>query len=51
MIPLHFCHLSQKLGGNSKKAKVNRNDSVGKSCLTPKQTEYIFRKVRFRELN
>ena len=42
--------LSQKLGGNSKKAEVNRNDSIGKRCLTSKQTEYIYRKVEFRSL-
>ena len=37
--------LSQKLGGNSKKAEVSRNDSIGKSCLTSKQTEYIYKEV------
>ena len=37
--------LSQRLGGNSKKAKVNRNDSIGKIYLTSKQTEYIYKKV------
>ena len=41
--------LSQKLGGNSKEAEVNRNDSIG-SCLTPKQTEYIYRKVELGSL-
>ena len=50
MIPPHL-PLSQKLDGNSKKAEVNRNDSISKSCLTPKQTEYIYRKVRVREFN
>ena len=46
-MPLH-----QTLGGNSKKAEFNRNDSIGKSCLTltPKQTEYIYRKVELRSL-
>ena len=45
MIPPHFCLLSQKLGGNSKKTKVNKNNSIGKNCLTSKQTDYIYRKV------
>ena len=42
--------LSQKLGGNSKKVEVNRNDGIGKSCLTSKQTEYIYRKVELGNL-
>ena len=42
--------LSQKLGGNSKKVEVNRNDSIGKSCLTSKQTEYIYKKVELGSL-
>ena len=41
---------SQKLGGNSKKVEVNRNDSVCKSCLTSKQTEYIYKKVELGSL-
>ena len=41
MIPPHFCLFSQKLGGCSKKVGINRNDDLGKNCLSPKQTEYI----------
>ena len=47
MILPQFC---QKLGGNNKKAEVNRNDSIGKSCLTSKQTEYIYKKVKLGSL-
>ena len=25
--------------------EVNRNDSLGKNCLTPKQIEYVYKKV------
>ena len=42
--------LSQKLGGNSRKVEVNRNDSIGKSCLTSKQTEYIYKKEELGSL-
>ena len=41
---------SQKVGGNNKKAEVDRNDSIGKNCLTSKQTEYIYRKVELGSL-
>ena len=43
--------LSQKLGGNSKKTEVNKNDSIGKNCLTSKQTDYIYRKVALVSLS
>ena len=36
---------SQKLGGNSKNVVIDRNDSLGKNCLSSKQTEYIYKKV------
>ena len=42
--------LSQKLDGNNKKTEVNRNDSIGKSCLTSKQTEYIYKKIELGSL-
>ena len=42
--------LSQILGGNNKKAEVNRNDSIGKNCLTSKQTGYIYKKVELGSL-
>ena len=42
-----FC---QKLGGNNKK-KVNiRNNSRDSNCLTPKQNEYIYKKVELGSL-
>ena len=37
-----FC---QKLGGNDKKEGNTRNNSRDRNCLTPKQTEYIYKKV------
>ena len=42
-----FC---QKLGGNNKKTKGNKNNSLHRNCLTPKQTEYIYKKVELVEL-
>ena len=41
---------SQKLGGNSKKVELDRNDSLGKDCLSSKQTEYIHKKVELGNL-
>ena len=41
---------SQKLGGNNKKTEANRNNSLDKDCLTPKQTEYIYKKVELGSL-
>ena len=41
---------SQKLGGNSKKVGIDRNDSLGRNCLSPKQTEYICKKVELGTL-
>ena len=40
----------QKLRGNNKKAEVNGNNSLGKNCLTPKQTEYVYKKVELGSL-
>ena len=42
--------LNQILDGNNKKAEVNRNDSIGKNCLTSKQTGYIYKKVELGSL-
>ena len=42
--------ISQKLGGNSKKVGIDRNDSLGKNCLSSKQTEYIYKKVELGSL-
>ena len=41
---------SQKLGENDKKVGSVINDSKARSCLTPKQTEYICRKVELGSL-
>ena len=41
---------SQKLGGDNMKMEVNRNNSLDKACLTPKQTEYICKKVELGSL-
>ena len=50
--PTAFLPFSQKLGGNNKKAEVDRNDSLGKNCLSSKQTEYIYiQECRVREFN
>ena len=40
--PTAFLPFSQKLGGNNRKAEVNRNDSLGKNCLSHKQTDRIY---------
>ena len=29
---------------------IDRNDSLGKKCLSSKQTEYIYKKVKLRNL-
>ena len=42
-----FC---QKLGGDNKKKEINRNNSLDKNCLTPKQTEFIYNKVELGSL-
>ena len=39
---LPFC---QKLGGNNKEEGTLRNKRRDRNCLTPKQTEYIYKKV------
>ena len=49
MILPHFCLLSE-IGGNNKKVGIDRNDSIGKNCLIPKQTEYIYRKLKLGSL-
>ena len=41
---------SQKLGGNSKKVGINRNDGLDRNCLLPKHTEYIYKKVELGSL-
>ena len=41
---------SQKLGGDDKEVEVNRNDSLGKNHLTPKQTEYVYKKLELGSL-
>ena len=43
-----FC---QKLGGNDKREISVRNNSRDRNCLTPKQTEYIYKKVELGSLN
>ena len=40
-----FLPLGSKLGGNNKKRGVYKNDSTDSNCITPKQTDYIYRKV------
>ena len=50
MTPLHFLPFSQKLGGENKKMEVNRNNSLDMDYLTPKQTEYIYKKVELGSL-
>ena len=42
-----FC---QKLGENDKKEGSVRNNSRDRNCLTPKQTEYIYKKVELGSL-
>ena len=37
--------LGSNLGGNNKEKEVNKNDSVGKSYLSTKQADYIYRQV------
>ena len=41
---------SQKLGVDNKKTEVNRNNSLDKDCLTPKQTEYIYKTLELGSL-
>ena len=50
MIPLTFLPLGSKLGGNSKKKEVNKNDSIDKNCLTSRQADYIYKKVELGSL-
>ena len=50
MIPLLFLPLGPKLGGNSKKNEINKNDTIGKDCLTSKQADYIYKKVEVGSL-
>ena len=42
--------LGPKLGGNSKKKEVNKNDSIDKNCLTARQADYIYKKVELQSL-
>ena len=41
---------SQKLGRNDKEGGIIRNRSRHRNCLTPKQTEYIYKKVELGSL-
>ena len=43
-----FC---QKLGGNNNGIKDHRNGSRDGDCLTPQQTDFIYRKVELGSLN
>ena len=47
MASLPFC---QKLGGNDNRIKDCRNDSRDGNCLTPKQADFIYRKVELSSL-
>ena len=42
--------LGPKLGGSNKKNEVNKNDAIGKNCLTLRQADYIYRKVELGSL-
>ena len=42
--------LGPKLGGNSKKNEVNKNDSIDRNCLSSRQANYIYRKVELGSL-
>ena len=44
---LLFC---QKLGGSDKEGENIRNKSRDRNCLTPKQIEYIYKKVELGSL-
>ena len=50
MVLLHFGPFSQKFSGNDKKVGSIRNNSKDRSCLTPKHTEYIYKKVELGSL-
>ena len=50
MIPPHFLPLGSKFGENNKKKEVNKNDSTERNYLTPKQADYIYRKVELGNL-
>ena len=41
---MHFAFRS-KLVGNSKKNKINKNNTIDKNCLTLRQADYIYKKV------
>ena len=42
--------LGSKLGRNNKKKGVFKNDSTDSNCITPKQTDYSYRKVELGSL-
>ena len=42
--------LGLKLGGNSKKTEINKNNSIDKNCLTSRQADYIYKKVELGSL-
>ena len=50
MIATTFLPLGPKVGGNSKKTEVNKNDTIGKDCLTLRQADYIYKKVELGSL-
>ena len=41
---------SQKIGGSNKKEGTDINHRLGRNCLSPKQTEYIYKKVELGNL-
>ena len=42
--------LGLKLGGNSKKDEINKNDTIGMNCLTLRQADYTYKKVELGSL-
>ena len=42
--------IGPQLGENSKKKEVNKNDSIGKNCLTARQADCIYKKVELGSL-
>ena len=42
--------LGPKLGGNSKKNGIHKNNTIGKNCLTLRQADYIYKKVELGSL-
>ena len=42
--------LGLKLGGNDNKIGINKNNTIGKNCLTLRQADYIYKKVEVGSL-